>query len=97
MSPSTTPEPRAEACPGVPRGPGRPSAAHSQTVRALRLLRLLEATPEGRTLTDLADTFEVTTRTIRRDLAALRSAGEPIERAGRCWRRATTATEGEGR
>ena len=46
-------------------------------VRCLTLLRLLQA--RGRwTLLELAGTFRVSTRTVRRDLAALEDAGYPI-------------------
>ena len=46
-------------------------------VRTLTLLRLLQA--RGRwTLLELAGTFRVSTRTVRRDLAALEDAGYPI-------------------
>ena len=46
-------------------------------VRTLTLLRLLQQ--RGRwTLLELAGTFRVSTRTVRRDLAALEDAGYPI-------------------
>jgi predicted DNA-binding transcriptional regulator YafY len=50
-------------------------------VRALSLLRVLEGRGHH-TLDDLAQRFNVTTRTIRRDLAALQEVGYPIGHEG---------------
>ena len=69
-------------------------------MRLVRLLRLLEATPAGLALEELARAYRVTTRTIRRDLAALACAREPVEQVEGLWRlvvTATATTEGEGR
>ncbi len=48
-----------------------------QLIRELRLLQLLESR-RGRTLNELSSELGVTTRTIRRDLAALEEAGIPL-------------------
>lgn len=48
--------------------------------RALRLLDLLRGYKRGRAVADLASELDVSTRTVRRDLAELESAGELIER-----------------
>jgi predicted DNA-binding transcriptional regulator YafY len=48
--------------------------------RALRLLDLLRGFKRGRSIADLASELDVSTRTVRRDLADLESAGELIER-----------------
>lgn len=55
-------------------------------VRALRLWRYLEG-GKGHRLRALAQHFKVNPRTIRRDLHALRAAGEPIYHSvkGRRW------------
>jgi predicted DNA-binding transcriptional regulator YafY len=52
-----------------------------QLIRQWILLQELAATRRGRTLPDLARAAEVTTRTVRRDLAALELAGFLVERA----------------
>jgi predicted DNA-binding transcriptional regulator YafY len=57
--------------------PGRKSGTHTQAVRVVRLLRLLER--DGlHWYTDLAATLKVGERTVRRDMHALREAGEPV-------------------
>lgn len=48
--------------------------------RALRLLDLLRGYKRGRAIADLAGELDVSTRTVRRDLAELEGAGERIER-----------------
>lgn len=48
--------------------------------RALRLLDLLRGYKRGRAIADLAAELGVSSRTVRRDLAELESAGERIER-----------------
>lgn len=58
---------------------GRPSERNRQVVRQWEILLMLEGQP--RTLNELAASVGdggVTTRTIRRDLDALQSAGFPI-------------------
>lgn len=62
-----------------------------QVVRELQMLLILEQARIGATLAELADRFEVTERTIRRDLEALQAAGVPlvddVDREGhRRWR-----------
>jgi DeoR/GlpR family transcriptional regulator of sugar metabolism len=55
----------------------RPRGRNGSLLRVLRLLRLLEQ--RGRwTLDQLAVRFDVTTRTVRRDLEALEAAGYAI-------------------
>lgn len=49
-----------------------------QIVRVVRLARLLEGNSRRFSYRDLADRFEVTTRTIRRDIVALRDAGAEL-------------------
>lgn len=46
-------------------------------IRALSLMRLLDGRGRYRVI-DLAARFDVTTRTIRRDLAAIEAAGYPL-------------------
>lgn len=60
---------------------------NKQLVRALRLIRLLQ---DGRwTLLELSRDLSMSTRTIRRDLAALQEAHLPVTRlttdSGRRW------------
>jgi predicted DNA-binding transcriptional regulator YafY len=68
---------------------GRPPQPYSQAVRAIRLLRALECAPwtEPRIRVEvLTARFGVTHRSLRRDVAALVSAGEPIVmRGGFVW------------
>lgn len=46
--------------------------------RCLRILALLSHARHGRSVATLADQFEVSTRTIWRDMAALQQAGFPL-------------------
>lgn len=50
-----------------------------QVARALRLLHALRGYPEGRTLVQLAAELEVSTRTVRRDIAELMDAHIKID------------------
>lgn len=50
-----------------------------QVARALRLLHALRGYPEGRTLVQLANELEVSTRTVRRDIAELMDAHIKID------------------
>lgn len=59
--------------------PGRPSGTYTQAARLMRLYRELWSR-DGETLDALARDLGVTTRTVRRDLAALTEAGYAIER-----------------
>lgn len=52
-------------------------ARNQKLVRALRMAKLLRT--ERRPVHQLAETFEVTSRTVRRDLAALAEAGVPVK------------------
>lgn len=54
-----------------------PLGRYRQLVRCLRLLRVVDGYRRVDVDT-LAKNFDVSTRTIRRDLAALRSAGERV-------------------
>lgn len=47
-------------------------------IRVLEELKALEAARNGLTLRELAGEFQVTDRTIRRDLEALQAAGVPV-------------------
>lgn len=51
---------------------------NGQLIRQWNLLRKLAANRYGSTILDLAGAFEVSTRTIRRDLECLEDAGFPI-------------------
>lgn len=51
---------------------------NQEVIRQWRLLHALEASRHGATIPALAGELEVTTRTIRRDLAALQEAGFPL-------------------
>lgn len=72
---------------GVNR-PGRPAGGYTQVGRVLRMWLLLT---EWHRIEDLADELDVTTRTVRRDLHALRAIC-PLERHGVEWRRADRQT-----
>lgn len=61
--------------------PGRPSGQYTQAVRLFRLFQLLEASPEGVRIDDIARELGVTARSIRRDLKALELSGTEIEHA----------------
>lgn len=51
---------------------------NQEVIRQWRLLHALESSRHGATIAALADDLDVTTRTIRRDLAALQEAGFPL-------------------
>jgi predicted DNA-binding transcriptional regulator YafY len=51
---------------------------NQEVIRQWKMLHALEATRHGVTLDSLANELDVTTRTIRRDLAALQEAGFPL-------------------
>lgn len=51
---------------------------NQEVIRQWRLLHALESSRHGATIAALADDLSVTTRTIRRDLAALQEAGFPL-------------------
>ena len=51
---------------------------NQEVIRQWKLLHALESSRHGATIQALADELEVTTRTIRRDLAALQEAGFPL-------------------
>jgi proteasome accessory factor B len=51
---------------------------NQEVIRQWRLLHALESSRLGATIDALADELDVTTRTIRRDLAALQEAGFPL-------------------
>lgn len=53
---------------------GRPAGAHTQAVRVVKILRRLYG-GEVLQLDELADNLDVTERTIRRDLSAIRRGG----------------------
>jgi proteasome accessory factor B len=64
---------------------------NQEVIRQWKLLHALEASRHGATIQALADDLNVTTRTIRRDLAALQEAGFPLfdehDESGRAhWR-----------
>ncbi len=66
------------AKPTPARGPGRPAKVYSQATRLFRLYRFLSA--HGRiTKEDLAQEFEVSTKTIERDIAALQEDGVYVD------------------
>jgi predicted DNA-binding transcriptional regulator YafY len=54
-------------------------ARNAEMIRQWEILRMLESSRFGRTIQELADDRGVTTRTIRRDLAALEEAGFPLQ------------------
>ena len=60
-------EPRVEIDPSVPR--------NQEVIRQWKVLHALESSRHGASIDALAKELEVTTRTIRRDLAALQEAG----------------------
>ena len=51
---------------------------NQEVIRQWKVLHALESSRHGTTITALADELRVTTRTIRRDLAALQEAGFPL-------------------
>jgi predicted DNA-binding transcriptional regulator YafY len=51
---------------------------NQEVIRQWKVLHALESSRHGATIAALADDLEVTTRTIRRDLAALQEAGFPL-------------------
>lgn len=51
---------------------------NQEVIRQWKVLHALESTRHGVTIAALADELQVTTRTIRRDLAALQEAGFPL-------------------
>lgn len=51
---------------------------NQEVIRQWKVLHALESSRHGTTITALADELDVTTRTIRRDLAALQEAGFPL-------------------
>lgn len=51
---------------------------NQEVIRQWRVLHLLESSRHGASIDGLADELSVTTRTIRRDLAALQEAGFPL-------------------
>ena len=65
---------------------------NQEVIRQWKVLHALESSRHGATIDALADDLDVTTRTIRRDLAALQEAGFPaLRRARRGWPRAVAA------
>jgi predicted DNA-binding transcriptional regulator YafY len=56
----------------------RPTGTHTQAVRCLQLIRELERQPGVHWLEDIAKRLHVDERTIRRDINALRAAGERV-------------------
>lgn len=59
--------------------PGRPAGKYTQATRLLLLYHRLESSPRGVHIDELAREFDVTSRSIRRDLEALTEAGIEIE------------------
>ena len=59
--------------------PGRPTGKYTQAVRLFNLYHRLESAPAGISVEQLAEEFAVTTRSVRRDLSALRGAGQELE------------------
>ena len=51
---------------------------NQEVIRQWKVLHALESSRHGVTIAALADELDVTTRTIRRDLAALQEAGFPL-------------------
>ena len=56
---------------------------NQEVIRQWKVLHALESSRHGATIDALADDLDVTTRTIRRDLAALQEAGFPALRRAR--------------
>jgi predicted DNA-binding transcriptional regulator YafY len=56
-----------------------PVERHTEVIRQWQMLRAIESSRFGLTVTELAERFDVTTRTIRRDLDALSMAGFPLD------------------
>ncbi|MFH0822346.1 MAG: helix-turn-helix domain-containing protein [Pseudomonadota bacterium] len=59
---------------------------HAQVVRQWRLVRMLINSPAGLAVPDIVKSFNVTIRTLYRDMEALEAAGFPLKwtpRAGR--------------
>src|SRR6187200_3244086 len=56
-----------------------PVERHTEVIRQWQIPRAIESSRFGLTVTDLAGRFDVTTRTIRRDLDALAMAGFPLD------------------
>ena len=56
-----------------------PVERHNEVIRQWQILRAIESSRYGLTVADLAGRFDVTTRTIRRDLEALAMAGFPLD------------------
>lgn len=54
-------------------------ARNQEVIRQWKLMREVESARFGKTVDDLARSLDVTTRTIRRDIAALQEAGFPLE------------------
>ena len=63
---------------GVSSRSHSPQPRNRQLVRQWQILRCLAAARAGATYAAIANTFGVSTRTIRRDLAALQEAGFPV-------------------
>jgi len=51
---------------------------NQEVIRQWKVLHALESSRHGASIDALADELDVTTRTIRRDLAALQEAGFPL-------------------
>lgn len=65
--------------------PGRPSGAHTQAVRVVKIVRRL-FNSEILHFDELAELLNVTERTLRRDLSAIRCAGLHIQvKQARFW------------
>lgn len=58
--------------------PGRPTGAHTQAVRVVRIVRHLY-NGEIIELSELAEYLNVSPRTLRRDISAIRSGGLQVE------------------
>src|SRR5687767_4542920 len=58
---------------------GRKRGMYSQTARVLRMLEHLASQNYGTTLVELAETFSITERQVRRDLLAMAEAGHELE------------------
>jgi predicted DNA-binding transcriptional regulator YafY len=50
----------------------------TQVMRQWKMIRLLADAPDGMTLKTLAESLQITTRTVNRDLAILQQAGLPL-------------------
>src|SRR6185436_5574357 len=71
----------ASACPASAEGRGLRSTRvprNQEVIRQWKVLHALESSRHGATIDALASDLQVTTRTIRRDLAALQEAGFPL-------------------